>query len=79
MPEPQPPSLSPYVGGFLTIIGGIWAASAAWSEINARVEKKADASVVQELRTEMHVIQRQNAQIIRFLCQSRPSDLGCQP
>jgi hypothetical protein len=60
-------------------------AALGWARMEAALDRKADRSElmqvraeVLELRTIMVEIKLQNAQIIRFLCQPRPHDLGCQ-
>lgn len=83
MSQPPSSSLSPYLGFALAIVGGIWAASAAWSETNQRIAMKADRSEVQQVEKELKDIANDLLAEMRvqrvILCRQSPRDSFCEP
>lgn len=69
---------------FFQIAGIVAAVAAAWTLLGAQVDAKADSAEVQAVREEveslrstMQRVDERTARIERYLCRTRPDDIGC--
>jgi hypothetical protein len=56
----------------------LWGIATAWSSIEQKIERKADAREVQELRTQLHEISRDVRMVRLMLCDGKQADSYCR-
>jgi hypothetical protein len=56
----------------------LWGVATAWSSIEQKIERKADAREVQELRTQLQEISRDVRMVRMMLCDGKQADSYCR-
>jgi hypothetical protein len=56
----------------------LWGIATAWSSIEQKIERKADAREVQELRTQLQEISRDVRMVRMMLCDGKQADSYCR-
>jgi hypothetical protein len=56
----------------------LWGVATAWSSIEQKIERKADAREVQELRTQLQEISRDVRMVRLMLCDGKQADSYCR-
>jgi outer membrane murein-binding lipoprotein Lpp len=56
----------------------LWGVATAWSSIEQKIERKADAREVQELRAQLQEISRDVRMVRMMLCDGKQADSYCR-